>query len=306
MYDCKDTVKFSFFTVILTKCGVVDFLPHVNLLNLPMQKVRAKKALGQHFLTDLSIAQRIADTLGDFKDYPVLEVGPGMGVLTQFLIDEGHDLNVVELDGESVEYLNANFPDLKGHIIEADFLKLNLHDIYQDRKFCVIGNYPYNISSQIFFHLLDYRDQVVACSGMLQREVAQRIASGPGNKAYGILSVLLQAWYDIDYLFTVDENVFNPPPKVKSGVIKLVRNGVTDLGCDERLFKTVVKTSFGQRRKTLRNSLQSLIPNGSSVLADDMFRRRPEQLSVSEFIELTNIIADARKEIKTTLTNERI
>ena len=306
MYDCKDTVKFSFFTVILTKCGVVDFLPHVNLLNLPMQKIRAKKALGQHFLTDLSIAQRIADTLGDFKDYPVLEVGPGMGVLTQFLIDEGHDLNVVELDGESVEYLNANFPDLKGHIIEADFLKLNLHDIYQDRKFCVIGNYPYNISSQIFFKLLDYRDQVVACSGMLQREVAQRIASGPGNKAYGILSVLLQAWYDIDYLFTVDENVFNPPPKVKSGVIKLVRNGVTDLGCDERLFKTVVKTSFGQRRKTLRNSLQSLIPNGSSVLADDMFRRRPEQLSVSEFIELTNIIADARKEIKTTLTNERI
>lgn len=306
MYDCKDTVKFSFFTVILTKCGVVDFLPHVNLLNLPMQKVRAKKALGQHFLTDLSIAQRIADTLGDFKDYPVLEVGPGMGVLTQFLIDEGHDLNVVELDGESVEYLNANFPDLKGHIIEADFLKLNLHDIYQDRKFCVIGNYPYNISSQIFFKLLDYRDQVVACSGMLQREVAQRIASGPGNKAYGILSVLLQAWYDIDYLFTVDENVFNPPPKVKSGVIKLVRNDVTDLGCDERLFKTVVKTSFGQRRKTLRNSLQSLIPNGSSVLADDMFRRRPEQLSVSEFIELTNIIADARKEIKTTLTNERI
>ena len=306
MYDCKDTVKFSFFTVILTKCGVVDFLPHVNLLNLPMQKVRAKKALGQHFLTDLSIAQRIADTLGDFKDYPVLEVGPGMGVLTQFLIDEGHDLDVVELDGESVEYLNANFPDLKGHIIEADFLKLNLHDIYQDRKFCVIGNYPYNISSQIFFKLLDYRDQVVACSGMLQREVAQRIASGPGNKAYGILSVLLQAWYDIDYLFTVDENVFNPPPKVKSGVIKLVRNGVTDLGCDERLFKTVVKTSFGQRRKTLRNSLQSLIPNGSSVLADDMFRRRPEQLSVSEFIELTNIIADARKEIKTTLTNEGI
>ena len=285
---------------------MVDFLPHVNLLNLPMQKIRAKKALGQHFLTDLSIAQRIADTLGDFKDYPVLEVGPGMGVLTQFLIDEGHDLNVVELDGESVEYLNANFPDLKGHIIEADFLKLNLHDIYQDRKFCVIGNYPYNISSQIFFKLLDYRDQVVACSGMLQREVAQRIASGPGNKAYGILSVLLQAWYDIDYLFTVDENVFNPPPKVKSGVIKLVRNGVTDLGCDERLFKTVVKTSFGQRRKTLRNSLQSLIPNGSSVLADDMFRRRPEQLSVSEFIELTNIIADARKEIKTTLTNERI
>lgn len=285
---------------------MVDFLPHVNLLNLPMQKVRAKKALGQHFLTDLSIAQRIADTLGDFKDYPVLEVGPGMGVLTQFLIDEGHDLNVVELDGESVEYLNANFPDLKGHIIEADFLKLNLHDIYQDRKFCVIGNYPYNISSQIFFKLLDYRDQVVACSGMLQREVAQRIASGPGNKAYGILSVLLQAWYDIDYLFTVDENVFNPPPKVKSGVIKLVRNGVTDLGCDERLFKTVVKTSFGQRRKTLRNSLQSLIPNGSSVLADDMFRRRPEQLSVSEFIELTNIIADARKEIKTTLTNEGI
>lgn len=271
-----------------------------------MQKVRAKKALGQHFLIDLSIAQRIADTLGDFKDYPVLEVGPGMGVLTQFLLENGHDLTAVELDSESVDYLNANLPDLKGRIVAADFLKLNLHDIYHDRKFCIIGNYPYNISSQIFFKLLDYRDQVVACSGMLQREVAQRIASGPGNKAYGILSVLLQAWYDIEYLFTVDENVFNPPPKVKSGVIKLVRNSVTDLGCDERLFKTVVKTSFGQRRKTLRNSLQSIIPSGSAVLADEMFRRRPEQLSVSEFIELTNIISDARQENKTTLSNEGI
>lgn len=271
-----------------------------------MQKVRAKKALGQHFLIDLSIAQRIADTLGNFKDYPVLEVGPGMGVLTQFLLENGHDLTAVELDSESVDYLNDNFPDLKGRIVAADFLKLNLHDIYHDRKFCIIGNYPYNISSQIFFKLLDYRDQVVACSGMLQREVAQRIASGPGNKAYGILSVLLQAWYDIEYLFTVDENVFNPPPKVKSGVIKLVRNSVTDLGCDERLFKTVVKTSFGQRRKTLRNSLQSIIPSGSAVLADEMFRRRPEQLSVSEFIELTNIISDARQENKTTLNNEGI
>lgn len=279
---------------------MVDFLPHVNLLNLPMQKVRAKKALGQHFLTDLSIAQRIADTLGDFKDYPVLEVGPGMGVLTQFLIDEGHDLNVVELDGESVEYLNANFPDLKGHIIEADFLKLNLHDIYQDRKFCVIGNYPYNISSQIFFKLLDYRDQVVACSGMLQREVAQRIASGPGNKAYGILSVLLQAWYDIDYLFTVDENVFNPPPKVKSGVIKLVRNGVTDLGCDERLFKRIVKAVFNQRRKMLRVSLRQIFGGSASAefYAQDIMTKRPEQLSVEQFVELTNIVEAEMKRVE--------
>jgi 16S rRNA (adenine1518-N6/adenine1519-N6)-dimethyltransferase len=261
-----------------------------------MQKVRAKKALGQHFLIDLSIAQRIASTLSDYKDYPVLEVGPGMGVLTQYLLNDCKDLKVVELDNESVDYLNANFPALKGRIIADDFLRLDLKSIYGDSKFCIIGNYPYNISSQIFFKVLDYRDQVTCCSGMLQREVAQRIAAPPGSKTYGILSVLLQAWYNIEYLFTVDENVFNPPPKVKSGVIRLVRNDVTDLGCDEKLFKTVVKTSFGQRRKTLRNSLRCMFPQNSKTLENDMFRRRPEQLSVSEFIYLTNLVNDEKKD----------
>ncbi len=259
-----------------------------------MQQVKAKKSLGQHFLTDLSIAKKIADTLNDYKGLPVIEVGPGMGVLTQFLIADDHDLKVVELDTESVDYLNVNFPALSDKIISADFLQLNLKELFGEGKFCVIGNYPYNISSQIFFKVLDYKDQVVCCSGMLQREVAQRIAAGPGSKTYGILSVLLQAWYDIEYLFTVDENVFNPPPKVKSGVIKMVRNSVTDLGCDERLFKTVIKTSFGQRRKTLRNSLRGMIAQGSSVLAEPIFNRRPEQLSVAEFIELTNIVSANR------------
>ena len=255
-------------------------------------QVRAKKSLGQHFLTDLSIAERIAATLDACPDLPVLEVGPGMGVLTEFLLERGHDLTVVELDQESVRYLQLNFPQLDGRILAEDFLKLDLHQVYGDGTFNIIGNYPYNISSQIFFKVLDYKDQVTCCSGMLQREVAQRIAAGPGSKTYGILSVLLQAWYDIEYLFTVDEHVFNPPPKVKSGVIRLVRNNVTDLGCDERLLKTVVKTSFGQRRKTLRNSLRGLLPKGCPVLERAIFGQRPEQLSVSEFIDLTNLVAD--------------
>ena len=255
-----------------------------------MQQVKAKKNLGQHFLTDLSVAQRIADTLLDYRETPVLEIGPGMGVLTQYLIADGHDLKVVELDTESVEYLNEHYPELDGRIISADFLKLNLTEIFGDREFCVIGNYPYNISSQILFKILDYKDQVPCCSGMFQREVAQRVAAPPGSKTYGILSVLLQAWYDIEYLFTVPEYVFNPPPKVKSGVIKLTRNSVTDLGCDEKLFKTVVKTSFGQRRKTLRNSLRSMVQNDAEILQNPIFAMRPEQLSVAQFIELTNII----------------
>ena len=215
-----------------------------------------------------------------------------MGVLTEFLLERGHDLTVVELDQESVRYLQLNFPQLDGRILAEDFLKLDLHQVYGEGTFNIIGNYPYNISSQIFFKVLDNKDQVTCCSGMLQREVAQRIAAGPGSKTYGILSVLLQAWYDIDYLFTVDEHVFNPPPKVKSGVIRLVRNSVTDLGCDERLLKTVVKTSFGQRRKTLRNSLRGLLPKGCPVLERAIFGQRPEQLSVSEFIDLTNLVAD--------------
>ena len=253
-----------------------------------MQKVRPKKALGQHFLVDLSIAERIADTLQDYVGSPVLEVGPGMGVLTEFLLAKGHDLRVVELDGESVDYLERNFPQLDGRIIADDFLRLDLGAIY-DGQFCIIGNYPYNISSQIFFKVLDYRDRVVCCSGMLQKEVAERITAKPGSKTYGILSVLLQAWYDCEYLFTVSEHVFNPPPKVKSGVIRLTRNNATTLGCDEAKFKTVVKTAFGQRRKTLRNSLKPLIGD-AAIAADPIFNRRPEQLSVDDFVNLTNLI----------------
>ncbi len=240
-------------------------------------------------MTDLSIAERIAHTLDDFKHLPVLEVGPGMGVLTQFLLDMGLDLTVVELDSESVDYLEVAYPQLHGRIIGEDFLKMDLKKLYGDRPFCVIGNYPYNISTQIFFKVLEYRDQVTCCSGMLQREVAQRIAEPPGTKAYGILSVLLQAWYDIEYLFTVDEHVFNPPPKVKSGVIRLVRNDVTDLGVDERMFKRVVKAAFGQRRKMLRSSLKPIFTANPSVMEHDVFRQRPEQLGVEDFIALTRL-----------------
>lgn len=263
-----------------------------------MQQVRAKKALGQHFLTDVSIGRRIASTLDDYVGLPVIEVGPGMGFLSQFLLEKGHDLTVVEIDGESVEYLRKEFPELaKGErILAVDFLQTDLDALFPDgTKFCVIGNYPYNISSQIFFHILEYRDSIPCCSGMLQREVAERLAAPPGGKARGILSVLLQAWYDVEYLFTVDENVFNPPPKVKSGVIKLTRNSVTDLGCDEKLFRSVVKTSFGQRRKMLRSSLKGLFgASGIPEAATPMMTMRPEQLSVAQFIELTNLIAASR------------
>ena len=254
-----------------------------------MRQVRPKKSLGQHFLIDLGIAQDIADTVDACASIPVLEVGPGMGVLTQFLLEMGLDLTVVELDSESVDYLNVAYPQLHGRIIGEDFLKMDLHRLYGDAPFCIIGNYPYNISTQIFFKVLDYRDQVVCCSGMLQREVAQRIAEPPGTKAYGILSVLLQAWYDIEYLFTVDEHVFNPPPKVKSGVIRLTRNDVTDLGVDERMFKRIVKAAFGQRRKMLRSSLKPIFAADPTVMERDVFRQRPEQLGVDDFIALTQL-----------------
>lgn len=262
-----------------------------------MQKVKPKKALGQHFLTDLSVARRIAETLNDYIGQPVIEVGPGMGVLTQFLLEIGHDTTVAEIDSESVEYLTAAYPQMaaEGRIMECDFLKTDLNKVVAgETPFCVIGNYPYNISSQIFFHVLEYKDRIVCCSGMLQREVAERLAAKPGTKARGILSVLLQAWYDVEYLFTVSEHVFNPPPKVKSGVIKMVRNSVTDLGCDERLFKSVVKTSFGQRRKTLRNSLRGLLPAGATIPDSELMALRPEQLSVEQFVELTNLIDSIR------------
>ncbi|MDE6369931.1 MAG: 16S rRNA (adenine(1518)-N(6)/adenine(1519)-N(6))-dimethyltransferase RsmA [Duncaniella sp.] len=253
--------------------------------------VKPKKALGQHFLTDETVAERIAATLDPYKDMPVLEVGPGMGVLTKYLISHGHDVKVAEIDGESIEYLRYHYPELAGRILDADFLKLDLARLYENgEKFCVIGNYPYNISTQIFFHILDYRDQVEVCSGMLQKEVAERLAAPEGTKARGILSVLLQAWYDVEYLFTVDEHVFNPPPKVKSGVIIMRRNGVEALDCDERLFKTVVKTTFGQRRKTLRNSLKPLLPAGAALPDAPVMAMRPEQLSVQQFIELTRML----------------
>lgn len=263
-----------------------------------MQNVRPKKALGQHFLTDLNVARRIADTIDGFTDLPVVEVGPGMGVLTQFLVEKGCDLTVVEIDTESVSWLKANMPALDGHIHEADFLRLDLGELFNGQKMCVIGNYPYNISSQIFFHILQWRNLVVCCSGMLQKEVAERLAAPPGTKSRGILSVLLQAWYDVEYLFTVDEHVFNPPPKVKSGVVKLTRNNVDTLGCDETLFRTVVKTTFGQRRKTLRNSLKGLLPAGAPMPDSPLLALRPEQLSVGQFIELTNIVEAAKAAAK--------
>lgn len=260
-----------------------------------MDKVKPKKALGQHFLTDLGIARRIAETVAGYSDLPLIEVGPGMGVLTQFLIEQGNaeKLKVVELDTESVAYLQDNFPELKDKIVEADFLTVPLDRLVPSgEKFCVIGNYPYNISSQIFFRILDWKDRVECCSGMLQREVAERLAAKEGTKARGILSVLLQAWFNVEYLFTVSENVFNPPPKVKSGVIRMTRNSVTDLGVDEKLFKSVVKTSFGQRRKTLRNSLRGMFPQNPSeqFLADNIWTLRPEQLSVEQFIYLTKLL----------------
>lgn len=248
-----------------------------------MQKVKPKKALGQHFLTDLNVAARIASTIDGFRELPTLEVGPGMGVLTQFLLEKDPKVTVVELDSESVVWLREHYTDLR--IVEADFLRLDLAETMNGNPFTVIGNYPYNISSQIFFKVLDYKDMIPCCAGMLQREVAERLAAPPGTKTRGILSVLLQAWYDVSYLFTVSEHVFNPPPKVKSGVIRMVRNSRTELGVNEALFKSVVKTTFGQRRKTIRNSIRAICPN---FPADHpLAGKRPEQLSVEDFIALT-------------------
>ncbi|MGL4993459.1 MAG: 16S rRNA (adenine(1518)-N(6)/adenine(1519)-N(6))-dimethyltransferase RsmA [Bacteroidales bacterium] len=259
-----------------------------------MNKVRPKKFLGQHFLTDMTIAERIADTLEDYKHLPVVEVGPGMGVLTQYLIQKGHDLKVVELDRESVPYLEQHFPALEGRIIEADFLQLSVDQLFEG-EFSLIGNYPYNISSQIFFKVLENKERIPVCSGMIQKEVAERMAAKPGCKAYGILSVLMQAFYDIEYLFTVSEDVFNPPPKVKSAVIRMVRNDNKSLNCDEKLFKTVVKTAFNQRRKQMRNSLKPLVGKDFSQFELPIFDKRPEQLSVAQFEELTNLISEHMK-----------
>lgn len=260
-----------------------------------MTDVRPKKALGQHFLTDLDVAARIAATLDAAPGMPVLEIGPGMGVLTQYILASGRELDVVEIDTESVAWLRSHIPALDGHIIEGDFLRLPLDTLFDGRPFALIGNYPYNISSQIFFHMLEYRDHVPFCSGMLQREVAERIAAAPGSRTRGILSVLLQLWYDVRYLFTVPPGVFNPPPKVHSGVIELKRNSRQDAGCDERLLRTVVKTAFGQRRKTLRNSLRGLLPPGAQLPDSPIMAMRPEQLSVDQFVELTLTVENLRQ-----------
>ena len=266
-----------------------------------MKSVRPKKQLGQHFLTDQEVAQKIANTVDACPGLPILEVGPGMGVLTQYLLPKGRPVKVVEIDTESVAYLKEHMPQLGEDILEDDFLRMPLDRIFSGNPFVLTGNYPYDISSQIFFKMLDNRDLIPCCTGMIQREVALRMAAAPGSRTYGILSVLLQAWYDIEYLFTVDEHVFCPPPKVKSAVIRLTRNSVTSLPCQEALFRRVVKTTFNQRRKTLRNNIRPLLTQidteqtGKGIqpkdhtewLAQPLFQKRPEQLSVQDFIQLT-------------------
>lgn len=276
--------------------------------------VKAKKALGQHFLKDNKIAERIVKALVSPETSPVtdpetaavhatnqvLEIGPGTGVLTAFLVKEqGIDFKLIEIDDESVRYLREYYPQLGDSLIEGDFLRMDLEALFPG-KFMIIGNFPYNISSQIFFKVLDYREKIPTVVGMLQKEVAQRLASPPGNKDYGILSVLLQAWYNIEYLFTVDENSFIPPPKVKSAVIRITANDRKGLGCDEVLFKKVIKATFNQRRKTIRNSIKSLLSTldttGKAYEAlcrarTPLLAKRPEQLSVEEFVELTLIVS---------------
>lgn len=259
-----------------------------------MTYVRPKKHLGQHFLKDLNIAQKIAEGLIHHGDYQqVLEIGPGTGVMTQFLTDKSFDLWLIDVDRESIDFLNKQFTQLNGRIIHGDFLKYNMSSLFE-KPYAVIGNFPYNISSQIFFKILEERNQVPEVVCMIQKEVADRLASPPGNKQYGILSVLLQAWYDIEYLFTVPPGVFNPPPKVNSGVIRLKRNDVAELGCDEVLFKRVVKAGFQMRRKTLRNALKPInLP--ADLVSDPIFDKRAESLSVNQFIDLTNRIASCQK-----------
>ena len=254
-----------------------------------MEKVKAKKHLGQHFLKDETIAKAIADTLNLEGYDDIIEIGPGMGVLTKYLLEKPINTYVIEIDPESVTYLDANYPKLKDKIISKDFLKYNINETFEGKQFAIIGNFPYNISTQIVFRALEYRNQIPEFAGMFQKEVAERICEKKGTKAYGILSVLVQAFYNADYLFTVNEDVFIPPPKVKSGVLRLRRKDNYSLPCSEKLFFTVVKTAFQQRRKTLRNSLKTL--NLSDTLREDtVFNLRPEQLNVEQFIELTQKI----------------
>ena len=252
-------------------------------------QVKAKKYLGQHFLKDESVAQKIADTLA-LKDYKnVLEIGPGMGVLTKYLLKKDIETYVIEIDTESVEYLQANYLNLAPRIIEKDFLKYDLNNVFKGKSFAIIGNFPYNISTQIVFKTLEMREQIPEFSGMFQKEVAQRICSKEGSKVYGILSVLTQAFYNAEYLFTVPPSVFNPPPKVDSGVLRLTRKENYTLPCDEKVLFKVVKTAFQQRRKTLRNSLKTFNLS-DNLKANVIFGKRPEQLSVEAFIELTQLI----------------
>jgi 16S rRNA (adenine1518-N6/adenine1519-N6)-dimethyltransferase len=257
-----------------------------------MEAVKAKKYLGQHFLKDLGICDKMAKRLSGHGGYTkILEIGPGMGALTRSLLQiDNVDVFVMDIDKESIGYLHDNFPELsqKNRILHADFLTADLGALFGNEHFAVAGNFPYNISTQILFKILVHRNQIPEIIGMFQKEVAQRIAEGPGSKSYGILSVLLQAFYDIRYCFSVDEHKFIPPPKVKSGVIHLKRNSVNSLDCDEKLFTSVVKTAFNQRRKTLRNSLKSMLQNVDS--SPDIFNKRPEQLTVEEFIGVTRLI----------------
>ncbi len=257
-----------------------------------MTVVKPKKKLGQHFLTDLSIARRIVDCL-PAKTTNVLEIGPGMGVLTQFLLqNQALNLLAIDIDRESVSYLEKKFPEHSQKILHGDFLKAEISNFFQGEPFFIIGNFPYNISSQILFRVLDQKELIGGVVGMFQKEVAQRIASPPGSKVYGILSVLVQAYYHVEYLFTVHEHVFSPPPAVKSAVISLTRNDVTGLGCDEIMFTRVVKMAFNQRRKMLRNSIKSLLQDDG--FSHPFLERRPEQLSVKEFVELTNAVSNLK------------
>jgi len=255
-----------------------------------MKHVTAKKHLGQHFLTDLSIAEKIADTLS-YKGYEsILEIGPGMGVLTQFLLKKNTETFVIEIDRESVEYLKSTYLNLQNNILSEDFLRFDIATYFKHQPFAIIGNFPYNISTQIVFKTLEIRHLVPEFSGMFQKEVAERICEKKGSKTYGIMSVLVQAFYEAEYLFTVEPHVFNPPPKVKSGVLRLTRKENYTLPCNEKLFFTVVKTAFNQRRKTLRNTLKSFNIS-KNITENSIFDLRPEQLSVEQFIELTQWIS---------------
>jgi 16S rRNA (adenine1518-N6/adenine1519-N6)-dimethyltransferase len=261
--------------------------------------LKAKKSFGQHFLKEESISQRIANSLRQLEQYhQILEVGPGMGMLTKYLLQiPNHQLSVVEADTDMVDYLKVHYPQLLGHIISDDFLKVDLESFYKGEQFAIIGNFPYNISSQIMIKALDNRDSVPEVVGMFQREVAERIAAGPGNKEYGVLSVLMQAYYDIKYLFTVKPGSFNPPPKVMSGVIALIRKeNYKELGCNDNLFRILVKASFNQRRKMLRNSLKAFLPK-EVIESDSFYELRPEQLTIQQFVFLTNQVENYRNKV---------